>query len=58
MSVGDNIFVDDGLISLQAEKINGDSVDCVVVNSALIVPWAGAMIPMSAAADLSFTFLL
>lgn len=34
MKPGELIYIDDGLISLKAETINADSIDCIVVNSA------------------------
>lgn len=33
MKAGDLIYLDDGLISLRAEKIEADGIQCVVVNS-------------------------
>jgi pyruvate kinase len=35
MKAGDLIYIDDGLISLRAEKILADGVECTVVNSEL-----------------------
>ncbi len=45
VSVGGRIMIDDGLIELKVESIDGDDVNCVVINSGAVTSKKGINLP-------------